>query len=112
MPLFLGGDEILEDEVGQLDHKGTKPDIFLDQRRQRGAHFGIRSLVFVAVDRRRPEAVTMVSGRRTRIPHQKIPWHELTPAESSEKDWLESASKMGRFRGQTTALVQRIAGVD
>jgi hypothetical protein len=39
-----------------------------------------------------------------------IPWHELTPSHAGRGSSAESASKFGRFEGETTALVQPFAG--
>src|SRR4051794_10416149 len=40
------------------------------------------------------------------------PWHELTPSQVVRAGSAESESKFGRFEGETTAWLQRIAGVD
>ena len=55
--------------------------------------------------------VLLVCGRRIRVPHD----YSLARTHPSQAVWAglaESESKFGRFGGETTARMQRIAGVD
>ena len=105
--LFLF-DDISQDEVGQLDDKRPKPGIFLDERHPLGVRLVIPSRVLA--NRATTLEMLPIGRRGYAFPMTDIPWHELTPSQAAAGDLAESASKFGRFKGQTAAQMQRIAG--
>jgi len=94
-----------------LDDERPKPGVFLDKRRPLGVYFLVPARIRVIMNRRRRSgALPPFAGSCICIPHD---WHPLAwthPKPCCRGSSAESASKFGRFDGETTALVQRFAG--